>query len=155
MNKIIVLLVIAFFANYLPAQEVIGTTGGVANGSAGSVSYTVGSVSYTVTNDGKSRATSGVQQYHYQISMVTALPDMENISLSVYPNPTKDNIVLKTQKLAEASYIIYSLNGKVLAQKKIVGDDTIIDFSDKAPTTYLLKVVQQRKEIKTFKIIKK
>ncbi len=155
LNKVILLYVFAFFANYLAAQEVIGATGGVLSGSAGYVSYSVGNVGYTVTNTGKSRATSGVQQYQYEVSLVTSLPDMENISLNVYPNPTRDNIKLKTKKLKGAYYILYSLDGKMLIHKQIVGDNTTIDFSDKAPATYLLKVVQQNKEIKTFKIIKK
>jgi hypothetical protein len=46
------------------------------------------------------------------------------------------------------------MNGKLLQNEKITGNQTIIVMSNLVPANYLVKVSQGNKEVKTFKVIK-
>ena len=46
------------------------------------------------------------------------------------------------------------MNGKLIESKKVENNETSIVMSNLVPATYFLKVIQDNKEIKTFKIIK-
>jgi hypothetical protein len=46
------------------------------------------------------------------------------------------------------------MNGKLLENKKIEGNQTIIGMSKLVAATYFLKITQSNKEIKIFKIVK-
>ena len=143
----------------LQAQEVIPATGGEANGSGGSASYTVGQVFYTTQTgtNGKSVA-QGVQQ-PYEISVVTGIKETKDINLSVsaYPNPTSNYLTVKVEnyKTANLQYMVFDLNGKLLQTVKATGSETQIETSELVSGNYFVKVLDDKKEIKVFKIIKK
>jgi len=84
----------------LLAQQTVSSAGGnAATGGGGTVSYTVGQVAYTtITNGVNGSVAQGVQQ-PYEISVVTALEEANDISLefSVYPNPFTDYLILKIE----------------------------------------------------------
>jgi hypothetical protein len=102
--------------------------------------------------------TEGVQQ-PYEISVVTAIEEANGINLSVaaYPNPTIDYLTLNIEEfeLSKLSYQLYDMQGKLLQNEKITGNQTSIVMSNLVPTTYIVKVIQDNKGIKTFIIIKK
>ena len=142
-------------------QDVIPASGGNASGSGGSSSYSVGQVVYT-TNSSVSNGTvaQGIQQ-PYEISVVTEIEEAKGISLqfTVFPNPTIDNITLKIETSAtlgiqSLSYYLYDSNEKLIENKKIEGNETLVSVESLVPATYFLKIIQGKKEVKTFKIIK-
>ena len=144
---------------WMQAQEALPATGGDATGSGGSVSYTIGQVFY-ITNTGTGGTiTQGVQQ-PYEISTI-GIEEPEEISLAynckVYPNPTPDIIVLSVEDYAleNLSLLLYDMQGKTLQNRKVSGTETNISMADYAASTYFLKVIDNSKEIKTFKIVKK
>ena len=141
----------------LQAQESVNTTGGNALGSGGSVSCSVGQVVYTTNTGTNGSVAQGVQQ-PCEISVVTAIVEAKGINLSVttYPNPTNDYLTLRIEEfdISNLSYQLYDMNGKLLQKEKITGYQTSIVTSNLLPATYLVKVIQSNKEIKTFKIIK-
>ena len=142
----------------LQAQEAILTAGGGASGSGGSVSYSVGQVAYT-TNTGSNgySAAEGVQQ-PFEISVVFGLEETNciNLDLSVYPNPANDVLTIEVDDYdnEKLSYQLYNINGKLLENKELNGSETQIRTNTLVPSTYFLKVVQENKVIKTFKVIK-
>ncbi len=150
-----VLLITLMFE--LHAQEAIPASGGNASGSGGSVSYSVGQVVYSTNTGINGSEAQGVQQ-PFEISVVTGLEEAKGINLvvSAYPNPTTEFVKLKveSEKLKDLSYQLYDMNGKLLECKKVEGNETNIVMSNLVPATYFLKVIQDNKEIKTFKIIK-
>ena len=133
------------------AQETVPASGGEAKGSGGSVSYTVGQIFYT--NNGS--VSQGVQQ-PYEIYVVNELDEAKNITLSCFPNPTADFLTLKIEKIEFPTlfYSIYDINGKLLESKTVESNETIINMSHLAAATYFLKVTDQKKELKTFRITK-
>ena len=141
----------------LQAQEAIPATGGNASGSGGSVSYSVGQVVYTTNTGTNGSVAQGVQQ-PFEISVVTGLEEAKGINLvvSAYPNPTTDFLTLSVGnfEVSNLSYQLYDMQGKLLENKKLEGNKTSIVMSNLVPAIYFLKIIQNNKEIKSFKIIK-
>ncbi len=94
-----------------------------------------------------------------EISVVTAIEDAKviNLSVSAYPNPTTDYLTLEVNEfeLSKLSFQLYDLQGKLLRSEKITGNQTNIVMSNLLPATYFVKIIQENRELKTFKIIKK
>ena len=141
----------------LKAQEAIPASGGNASGGGGTVSYSVGQVFYTTIANENGSVAQGVQQ-PYEISTVTAIEEAKGINLNVsaYPNPATDYLQLKIENYESESlfYQLYDLNGKLLIHKKLEDNITSIPMNAFSPGTYFLKITDNKKEIKTFKIIK-
>ncbi|MGD2033544.1 MAG: T9SS type A sorting domain-containing protein [Bacteroidales bacterium] len=139
------------------AQTVNSATGGNASGSGGSVSYSIGQTVYQTYTEANGSVAEGVQQ-PYEISVVTAIKKAKgiNLSISAYPNPATDYLTLEVKEfeLSELSYHLHDVQGKLLQSGKIIGNQTNIAISDLVPSTYFVKVLQENKVIKTFKIFK-
>lgn len=141
----------------LQAQKSVNSTGGNASGSGGSASYSVGQAVYTSNTETGGTVAQGVQQ-PYEIWVETTIEEAKGINLLVtaYPNPTTDYLTLRIDEfdISDLSYQLYDMQGKLLRNEKITGNQTRIVMSNLAPATYSVKVVQGNKEIKTFKIVK-
>jgi hypothetical protein len=139
------------------AQQTNPATGGNASGNGGSASYSVGQVFYISSNGTTGSVSQGIQQA-YEITVETGIDDLENITLlcSAFPNPTTDYINLKvnSKDLKALSYYLFDINGKLLDSKKLDINEVSIDMSTYISATYFLKIIQNNKEIKSFKIIK-
>ena len=150
-----VLLCLGFIS--LRAQEIITTTGGNATGSGGSASFSVGQIGYNTFTGTTGSISEGVQQ-PYEISVVTGIKIANDISVNytIYPNPTNDLLILKTEsyKTKNLYYQLFDINGKLLESQKIENCETNINTSKLAPAVYFLKIMENRKVIKNFKIIK-
>lgn len=141
----------------LQAQESLNTTGGDASGSGGSVSYSVGQLVYMTNTETSGSAAQGVQQ-PYEISVVTAVEQAIGINLSItaYPNPAIDNLTLsiKEFEILNLGYRLYNIQGQLLKSEIITEKQTTIYVGDLSPAVYFLRVVQDRNEVKVFKINK-
>lgn len=140
------------------AQHAIVSAGENITGSGGSASYTLGQVAFqTFSGSGVSEA-QGVQQ-PYEISVVTASSDLKKIDLNIatYPNPVTDILTLSVDGINSSafSYQLFNLAGEIIDQKLISNRISKINMSAYSPSTYLLQIVKDKQEIKTYKIIKK
>jgi hypothetical protein len=139
----------------LYSQQTIATSGGDATGS-GTASYTIGQI-VTATNIGDNGSVlQGIQQSIELFTLVN--PDLKTLTLKAitYPNPTKDKIVLalSDHNLTELYYTIFDINGRLVKKGKADKDTTTIAMKYFATGVYFLKVHQNNKELKVFKIIK-
>jgi hypothetical protein len=155
--KLSAVLLLGLGLTGLQAQESINATGGNASGSVGSASYSVGQVAYQTQTDTNGSVAEGVQQ-PFEISVVSGIEESVGISLTVsaYPNPTTEYLQLNvdSEDLKDLSFQLYDINGKVLKIDKITGNQTSISMSNLLPATYLLRILQGKNEVKTFKVIK-
>ena len=160
MKKIIKLLMLLLFivSAQLQAQEALPATGGDAGGDGGSASYTVGQVIYTTVTGADGTVSQGIQQ-PYEIEVVTGIPEASGIGLSVmaYPNPATNYLMVKVKdyEISGLQYYVYSINGKLLQVVKASGEETRIEINNLTSGTYFIKIIDDKQEIKTFKIIKK
>ncbi len=141
----------------LKAQESLTGGGGEAEGSGGSVSFSVGQIFYTIHSTPVWTLTQGVQQ-PYEISVVTGVEEMEQISLSlsVYPNPATDYLTLKVNdlELKNLSFELYDLTGKLLQRRRLLATETKIYLNGYSSGSFILKIRDTMKGLKTFKILK-
>ena len=139
-------------------QQTIPATGGNASGSGGSVSYSVGQILNSTFSGSNGTVVQGVQQ-PYEISVVTALRNTEDISLKclVYPNPTAGltKLVFETDDFENLKFRLYDINGILLQDKKVESRETEISLENFSSSVYFLKVLKMNSEVKVFKIIKK
>lgn len=153
--KLSALFLLSFGMTVLIAQEAIPASGSNASGNGGTMSYTVGQVIYTANTGTNGSMAQGVQQ-PYEISVVAGIADDNgiNLILSAYPNPVTEYIKLKADKTENLTYQLYDINGKIIENKKIVSNETNIVMSNFINAIYFLKISDNNKEVKTFKIIK-
>ncbi|MFT6698959.1 MAG: hypothetical protein ACJAVD_000445 [Porticoccaceae bacterium] len=155
--KKITLLAVLFCAIQLShAQETNPISGGEATGVGGTISYTVGQLVYTTHTTGAGSLSQGIQQ---SIEFVTlSNPELTALTLKAvtYPNPTTEfiTLALKDGKLTGLSYVMYDLLGRLVNKGTVVEAETKITMKSLPIGVYILRVRQNNKALKTFKIIK-
>jgi len=139
------------------AQESIISAGGNGNGSGGSASYTIGQTVYQNNTAVSGTEAQGVQ-HPYEIFIVTTSERAMKVNLEyeVYPNPTSNNLKLKVSDFegSNLKFRIYDINGGFIEEKKISDNETKISMDNYDPAIYFLKISENGKEVKTFKIVK-
>lgn len=153
--KTILIATIFLQTLFIYSQKSLVVSGGNAVGS-GTVSYSVGQI-ITTTNAGSNGSViQGVQQSIEIFTLVN--PELHSLTLKAitYPNPTKDNIVLSllNHNLTQLQYAVFDVNGKLISKGKVEKETTLINLKNFAVGVYFLKVNQQNKQLKVFKIIK-
>ena len=148
---------LSFFLSSTMAQESVNVTGGSAISTGGSVNYSIGQVVYTINNGRSGSVAEGIQQ-PYEISVVSGFQASNGIKILIlaYPNPTTDLLTLDVRDfhLSFFTFRLYDLAGRLLKNEQILERKTSINMSNFEPATYFVKVFQENKEVKTFKIIK-
>lgn len=138
------------------AQESTNSAGGNATGSEGNVSYSVGQVVYSTITDASGIVSQGVQQA-YEIFTLGTKNQVINLSLSVFPNPAKENLTLQFNQYnnEKLSYQLFNMQGKLLITGELKNEQTTIDTISLPSGTYIINVTdQENNKIQSFKIIK-
>ena len=153
--KFCALLFFSSALTVMQAQNSINTAGRTSSSNGGSVSWSAGQLVYKIHSGSDGSVAEGVQ-HPYEISVVNGAETAINFQLAVYPNPTLGNLEIDAGSLNEQklNYRIYDINGLLLINGKINGNRTKIPLHHYYPATYLLKVFNENKALKTYKIIK-
>lgn len=155
-KRIIIVTFLLLGLGELWAQESSTATGGDATGSGGTVAYSVGQVVFSANTDASGTVSQGVQQTYETFTLGIKETEL-NISLSVFPNPTVNNLTLQisdynNQKL---SYQLYDMLGKLLNSGQVTTEQTQINTSNLPSATYFINVLNHKnKKVQAFKIIK-
>lgn len=155
-RPIVLLTAGLLWAGFAQAQESANASGGDATGSGGTVAYSIGQVVYT-TNTGSNGSVAQGVQHAYEIFTVGIKETELNISLSVFPNPTTDNLTLQISDYnnEKLSFQLFDIQGKQLSNGQIVAQQTQINLNSLPTATYFINVVnQENKKVQSFKIIK-
>jgi hypothetical protein len=138
------------------AQQNVMNAGNNATGSNGNVSYSVGQIAYG-TNSGSGGSVSQGTQQPYEVMTVLGTEDLNvNLKMAVHPNPTANSLSLeiKNYDTATMSYAFFDLSGRLIESNTILGETTSIQIQKYPASVYLLRIFDNKKEVKTFKIIK-
>lgn len=156
-KPIVLLMTGLLWGGFVQAQESVNASGGNATGSGGTVAYSIGEMFYTSDNSTTGTVDKGVQ-HAYEIYTVDIKEQANtNIALSVYPNPTVDQLTLTVIGVDndKLSYRLYDIQGKLLLNAPINANETHIDMQHFPKATYFINVINQKSEqLKSFKIIK-
>ena len=156
--KLITALMFGLGLTGLQAQNAIPASGGDVISSGGSVSYTIGQVVYTTSTSVSNGSVAGGVQQPFEISVISGFDEAKSITLqcTAFPNPTTDYFTLKVidYQLTTLNFQLYDINGKLIETKKVESNETTLDIKNLVPAIYFLKITDNNKELKTFKIIK-
>lgn len=140
----------------LIAQNASPASTGNASGLGGTANYTVGQM-VSVTNIGLTGSVAQGIQQPFEIIVVAGQNETSiNLTCTAYPNPSNDYLLLKIDSQQQNHIIatIYDLNGKALIVKAITELETKFTLTRLKSGVYFLKINDNKKEIKSFKIIK-
>ncbi|MCX6328871.1 MAG: T9SS type A sorting domain-containing protein [Bacteroidia bacterium] len=138
------------------AQEVVTTSGGYGSSANAKITWTIGEPIIETISGTSAILTQGFNQGDLLLTVIKG-PEESGLIIKVYPNPASDHIRLSAGKAETENlkYLLIDMGGKVLTEKNMSGGEADISVSGLAPSTYILKVYQNKKEIGVFKIIKK
>ncbi|MBU1012059.1 MAG: T9SS type A sorting domain-containing protein [Bacteroidetes bacterium] len=155
--KMLIAFCLFAFGTTMQAQNTIPASGGNATGSGGSVSYSIGQIIYTTNTGLNGSVTHGIQ-HPFEISVVTSIEEVNGILLEIvlYPNPASNfiKLIIENYEVGNFRYQLYDINGNILLDNKVEGNETNIVISNLVSATYFLKLTDRKKVIKTFKIVK-
>ncbi|EJL70811.1 T9SS type A sorting domain-containing protein [Chryseobacterium populi] len=140
----------------LKAQSAVLATGTNANGGNGSVSYSVGQAAY-LNKGSNSQVMEGVQQAYEISTLSTDETTVTQDGIFLYPNPFKDYLYLDftVSNYKNSEYQLFDAQGKLIKKDKITQSMSEFNFSSLPSAMYIIRINQEGKNIKTFKIIKK
>ena len=155
MNKIIALIIFGCSIISIQAQQTTVSAGGDASGLGGTFSYSIGQVVYTYNYGTDVIVAQGVQQ-PFEISILGLDNYHINLVMQTYPNPTKDYLVLNVHALDLSNMIfqLYDVNGRLIETRTMFSPIETICMMNLPSSVYVLKVINNNKEVKSFKIIK-
>jgi len=152
MKEKLILLAIAFISTNSFAQTAVSAAGG----EAGNVSYTVGQPFYTQAYSDIGSISAGVQQT-YLISIIDGIENnIYCFDLEAYPNPTTNKLHLTVGNSfgKNVCYTLTTITGKTIREDSADGENTTIDMSGLTPSVYILHVLIDNTNVRTFKIVK-
>lgn len=155
-KNLAVLCAMLLFYNNAQAQESINASGAHTTSSFGTVSYSVGQLVSTTHNSTSGSVAPGVQ-HAFEIFKVGLKESKLNLSLSIFPNPTSENLTLeiKDYKNEKLFYQLYDMQGKLINNGQITTQQTHLNMHGYATATYLMHVINQdNKKVGSFKIVK-
>lgn len=155
-KQLFLFLLFGFIISEVYSQNTVVVAGGDAIGTNGKVSYSVGQIVYTYANGTNGSVNQGIQQ-PLEISTlgVDNFPSI-TLEMSVFPNPTINNVTLKISDLAteNLSYQLSDVTGKQISNQKITKSEIQVNMENLTSAIYFLNVSNQNKTIKTFRIVK-
>ena len=155
-TKIVVLFLLVLGLLTAQAQVAVIVAGGDASGSLGTVAYSIGQIVYTTNMGTNGFVAQGVQQ-PYTISVVLGIEDNSiQLNFTAYPNPTINFLTLNVgnAELSTLNFQLYDLRGILIESRKILSSTETISMENLPTALYFLRVTNNDKEVKTFKIIK-
>jgi hypothetical protein len=137
------------------AQISTNATGGDATGTGGSVAYSVGQIVYTTNTGATGQVSQGVQQ-PYEIFSAGMNETETIILLSIFPNPTLDQLTLQISDLndKQLSYQLLDIQGKILKVEKLTSKNTQIEMSNLPVAFYIINVYEEAKLVQMFRVNK-
>lgn len=115
-----------------------------------------GNLSANVTTENSSMEEGGQQAY--EISVVDGFQENYGIDLTMTPYhySASNFLILKIENIQNEhmSYQLQDRNGKIVDSRRLNNKQTNISLKNFDPDIYLLEVVIDQKDVKTFKIIK-
>ncbi|MCL9804931.1 T9SS type A sorting domain-containing protein [Flavobacterium amniphilum] len=136
------------------SQEAINASGGNASGSNGNVNYSVGQIAYS-SYSGNGFVNEGIQ-FPFEITTLATDEHSDDNQIALFPNPVSYEINLKVGFLIaeDLKFELYDINGRILAEDWISQNEIQIPMGQYPKSIYFLRIKDQNKELKVFKIIK-
>lgn len=159
MKNFLLLLIIIIFQTIITlpikAQAVVAPAGHYHESGQMSMSWTLGEPMIETLVSADIVLTQGFQQPVLEVSTTTNEPGLD-FQITAFPNPTRGHTNISTNLLQAESliYSVYDLQGRFITGNPLDGPQTRIAFNNYDPGIYFIRIIQDEKPVKTFKIIK-
>lgn len=155
MKKLLLTSITFFVGTIVIGQNSVNVVGGDMYNNTGSISFSIGQVVIENTINTIGSISQGVQQA-FEITTLNLEENKLNLSLSAYPNPTQNQLILNigNYNQEKLKYNIVSSEGQLLSQGSIHSNEIIIDFQQLPKALYFIEIQQELYKIQTFRIIK-
>ncbi|KPE51739.1 T9SS type A sorting domain-containing protein [Chryseobacterium indologenes] len=150
------LILFSLSISLLNAQSAVLATGTDASGGGGSVSYSIGQTTYLYKGPG-AQVIEGVQQAYEITTLSAGETATEQEGLLLYPNPFRDYLYIDftSESYKNAEYQLFDAQGKLIRKDVILQPKSELNLSSLPSAMYIIRINQNGKHLKTFKIIKK
>ncbi len=120
-----------------------------------SISFVDSQTGYFLSGDYVFKTTDG-GTYTQLNDPTMSIPEIENTNISIYPNPSSNNINIQIDEIANKNFIIeiVDTSGKQLFKQKINQNTSIISIKNLTKGIYYIKVLNNNNSIVSKKIIK-
>ncbi len=142
-------------SQFLYSQQVISSAGTTATSTTAQLSWTVGEPVIETLTGSSAMLTQGFHQSRFVVTSFDLI-GMQGISMSVYPNPVTDDLLLNItgDRIDNFGYSLYDFSGKMLLSAKPEKLPETIGMGNFPAGSYLLKVTGRNGSTQTFKIVK-
>ncbi len=161
MKKITLFIVAILIAGYTFSQtvspELISSSGDYYyNETTGySISWSIGEPMTASYNQAEGSVTEGFHAIESLLTIVEVVKIFNENNIIIYPNPTAELINVEYPDLKSNTKIeIYNMQGKLMISQKITSTNEQINLSKLASSTYIVKIIEDNIELRTFKIQK-
>ena len=151
-RKTILFAFIILFTINLFSQDVISSQGDSYTDSSASIDFTIGEVVTFTGSTIENNITQGFHQTNW--SFVSVQDHVQDYQAIIYPNPTEDFLNIQTSLYQDVNYLLYDEMGKLILQGNLSSEKTSLDVSKIATGRYSLTLINSKKALKTFNIIK-
>ena len=96
----------------------------------------------------------GIPWYHvlrYRVVSTVSIeePAVANVSISAYPNPTSDYVIIETKDFSTSMlYYLRDTNGKIVNTGMLTNSAHQIDLSSLPPGMYLIDIPERKQVLK-------
>ncbi|PLW94297.1 MAG: hypothetical protein C0592_03270 [Marinilabiliales bacterium] len=156
MEKLLSLFILSLCITFsINAQELVSNSGAYFSNSSGSLAWSVGEAVIATISDGADTLTQGFHQSRFVFTDISE-SQIEGISVSVFPNPTANDISIEIEStdFKGFSYTLLDQHGKLLQNKEITDKITEVDMLNHPAATYYVSVYKDGISVKTIQIIK-
>lgn len=154
-RKQLIILLFSFWCIGAFAQphDVISASGASFNNSSGYISFTIGEC---ITKTLTSSSAILTQGFHQGFPKTPGVPvvNFPEIEISVFPNPVNDLLILQVGDHQGFHYMLYDVVGGLVERGLVLDERTEIDFSALSPAVYILRVTDNKEEVRLFQIVK-
>ncbi|MFZ1332796.1 MAG: T9SS type A sorting domain-containing protein [Flavobacteriales bacterium] len=115
----------------------IGTAGGELNSANNRIEYNIGEPVVGTVDAGSNTLTQGFEQpwADVEVGISTAAPEA---AISVYPNPTSQDLNIHLPNNAHHNYTVYDAAGKLILRGNLTNSLTTLDVADLKSGNYNL-----------------
>jgi len=89
-------------------------------------------------------------------TLQTSVGAENELSFSIYPNPVSDSFTITMHDFDPSGMVcqIYDFTGRLVKAAPVTGTNNQIDVSNLVPAIYLVRILTENQDVKTYKIIK-
>ena len=151
MKQLFGILILTYFSvqfSFSQKLNVLASSGFYSESSTHSVEWTIGEVVIATGTNGTFDVTQG---FHQSNVFVTGVKELEELEISVYPNPTASFINIDTPNVLRLS--IFDMGGKLIGRYDLIEPTNQIDVSHLSRGTYNLLFESKDFEKKSSQLI--